>query len=156
MSQEALRLMSERIAEAIGGRRNAMRFARGYSGAGYKKLQSWIDGKTWPDLTELLALSEASGKPLAFFLPHDALEHPTNTSKEPPLGELVSITLPRIALVEAYAALRVSRSGLRLRRMIVSDARGRDALDCAISQSTEAAQHLAQALGFEFEPEAHV
>jgi phage repressor protein C with HTH and peptisase S24 domain len=74
MPDDLLDRLRERIAEAIGGRRNAMRFAEGHPGVSYRTLQSWIDGKTWPDFAELVALAKASDKPLDFFLPPNVPE----------------------------------------------------------------------------------
>jgi len=75
MSHE-LAFLRDRIALAIGGRRNALAFA-GRSGGRFtrKTLQSWIDGKTWPDFAELAALAEATDRPIGYFLPPSEPQH---------------------------------------------------------------------------------
>jgi phage repressor protein C with HTH and peptisase S24 domain len=79
---DALNFLRERLDEAIGGRRNAMSFAKLHPGATYRTLQSWIDGATWPDAAELLAIAEATGRPISFFLPAEA------PPPEPPLVKI--------------------------------------------------------------------
>ncbi len=85
MPDELLDRLREQIAEAIGGRRNAMRFAEGRPGVSYRTLQSWIDGKTWPDFAELIDLAKASGKPIEFFLPPNLPEPSAETIRIPVL-----------------------------------------------------------------------
>lgn len=86
MMSEPLAFLRERIAEAIGGRRNAMAFADQTGGRFTRKtLQRWIDGETWPDFAELVGLAEASGKPLTYFLPPNLPEPSIDVVKIPVL-----------------------------------------------------------------------
>jgi phage repressor protein C with HTH and peptisase S24 domain len=65
---DALNFLRERLDEAIGGRRNAMSFAKLHPGATYRTLQSCI--------------AEATGRPISFFLPAEA------PPPEPPLVKI--------------------------------------------------------------------
>ncbi len=65
--------------------------------------------------------------------------------------ELVSVTLPRRALIEAYANLRFAAFHLRVKGAGgPEDAR---AVARPLSEVNEASRHFARALGFEFDPE---
>jgi SOS-response transcriptional repressor LexA len=85
MSYLLLERLREHIAEAIGGRRNALRFASEHPRFSYRTLQSWIDGKTWPDFAEIVELANLAGRPVAFFLPPNAPEPSAETVKIPVL-----------------------------------------------------------------------
>ena len=62
----------EKIADVIGGRDGALAFEKWTGGAFKRKtLQSWIDGLTSPDMSDLELLSEVTRKPVSFFLPSD-------------------------------------------------------------------------------------
>lgn len=75
MASRALRLMRERIEEAIGGRTKAMAMAEKSDGRFSRStLQRWIDGKTAPTVEELLELAELTGRDLTFFLPVSPVE----------------------------------------------------------------------------------
>lgn len=59
-----------RIEEAIGGRQKALAFEKLTEGSFRRTtVQSWIDGKTWPDVATLVAFAKATNRPLAFFIP---------------------------------------------------------------------------------------
>lgn len=65
-------IVRERIALVIGGREGALAFEKSSGGAFKRKtLQSWIDGITFPDISDLELLSDFTRKPLSFFLPSD-------------------------------------------------------------------------------------
>ena len=75
MPHDPLATLRRRIEEVVGGRRNAMAFAASSGGVFTRKtLQSWIDGKTWPDAAEIYALAEATGMRPAFFLQDDGAQ----------------------------------------------------------------------------------
>lgn len=77
MADPALDFLRDRIAAAIGGRAKAMAFEKGKKPSFSRKtLQSWIDGRTWPDAAELVELAELTGRPLSFFLADRAASLP--------------------------------------------------------------------------------
>ena len=87
--------MRMKIAEALGGRAGALRFERENGAFQRKTLQSWIDGKTTPDMAELMAFAKAVERPLDFFLP----------DREPP----PSVPFVMIPVVDARAAAGIGR-----------------------------------------------
>jgi phage repressor protein C with HTH and peptisase S24 domain len=77
MPRDLLEIMRERIAEAIGGRDKALALQKSSQGRFNRStVQSWIDGKTAPDLAELHDLAAQTGRPLSWFLPLDSQEPP--------------------------------------------------------------------------------
>ncbi len=83
---DALTLLRLRLEEAIGGRSRALAFEKATGGAFRRTtVQSWIDGRTWPDFAELVQFAKASGKPLEYFLPPNLPEPSSETVKIPVL-----------------------------------------------------------------------
>lgn len=66
--------------------------------------------------------------------------------------ELVSVSLPRRALFEAYISLRMEGAGLRVKA--ANDPAERATYDAVRSQVNEAAVHIGRALGIELKPGA--
>jgi phage repressor protein C with HTH and peptisase S24 domain len=66
---ERLRVLGQRIADAIGGRDRASEFERQCGGVFTRMtLQRWIDGKTFPDVAELQDLADEVKRPISWFL----------------------------------------------------------------------------------------
>lgn len=64
-----LQTIRARIDEAIGGRSAALALEKASGGRFVRTtVQRWIDGKTHPDVADLQALAEFTGKPLAWLL----------------------------------------------------------------------------------------
>jgi phage repressor protein C with HTH and peptisase S24 domain len=89
MAPDMLEILRLRIQEAIGGRHRAPAFDR-QTARRFKRttLQSWIDGKTWPDVAELKALAAEVNKPVAWFL---GLEE--TQARHPPLPDVVMVPI---------------------------------------------------------------
>ncbi len=66
--------------------------------------------------------------------------------------ELVSVTLPRSALLEAYICLRMEAAAVRVKA--ANDPAERVTYDAVRSQVNDAALHIACALGIELKPGA--
>lgn len=100
MASSALDFLRDRIAEAIGGRRKAMAFVADRAPSFTRKtLQSWIDGKTWPDAAELVELAGLTGRDLLWFL------GPSQASTPPERDDLVLI--PRLDVEVAAGEGRI-------------------------------------------------
>lgn len=78
-----------RIAEAIGGRSGALAFEKATGGRFRRTtVQRWIDGGTWPDISELKAFAEATGRPFEWFF---GLEKPEPVILPPPETSLIPV-----------------------------------------------------------------
>ena len=78
---DPLAILRARIDEAIGGRVKALAFEKA-TNRRFKRqtVQSWIDGETWPKISELQQLADHVKKPLAWFFGFN----PDISTPEPP------------------------------------------------------------------------
>ncbi len=116
MADPSLDLLRERIAEAIGGRRKAMSFVEERSPSFTRKtLQSWIDGKTWPDAAEMVELAQLTKRPLQFFIDENVVHDATRAGVRVPVMDVRASAGPgAIAdVVRAVDEIELPRSFLR-------------------------------------------
>jgi len=85
---ERSEILRKRIDEAIGGRDRAAAFAREIGQFNRMTLQRWIDGKTFPDSSEVEALAAATGHPFEWFF---GLEKPVPVILPPPETVVVQV-----------------------------------------------------------------